>query len=110
MRPFGALHPIDQIPITPDTMGAVIISSAGAVVAFDWPTNGQLVAFSGGMDFYVNYQSTNAGVPTTNSSGTTLSSGINELNPTIRQVPAGSTGYSLTAATSGVVTTAFWRK
>lgn len=110
MRPFGALNPTDQIPVMPDTMGAAIVSSALAVVALDYPAGAHLIALSGEMDFVVNYFSTGVNIPTTNSGGTTASSGLNEMNPTIRQIPGGSTGYSLTARTSGVVTTAFWRK
>jgi hypothetical protein len=110
MRAFGSLHPTEQIPVIPDTMGSFIISSAGAVITTDWPAGAEIVAFSGEGNFYVNWLSTGARVPTTNSSGTTLSSDANELNPSVRQIPGASTGYSLTGASSGVVTAAFWGK
>ena len=111
MRPYGAANPIDQIPLIPDTVGAGIISSAGAIVTGDWPTNAQLVFFNSALDFWANYRTTGVNIPTTNSNGTTASSGMNVLNPGIRQIStADSTGYSLTAASSGVISIEFWRK
>lgn len=111
MRTYGALSPINGIPMPADTFGAVVISSAGAVATFDWPAGVQLAAFSGPMNFWVNWLSTNAAVPSTASAGTTVTSGANELNPTIRQVTTSlSTGYSVSADSSGVIGTAFWRK
>jgi hypothetical protein len=113
MRTYGALNPTDLIPTPPDTVGAAIISSAGAVVAQDWPsTEAHLIAFGSTMDFWANMASTDVNIPTTNSNGTTLSSGLNEyLRPgTIYQRIADSTGYSLTAPTSGVISLSFWRK
>ena len=110
MNPYGSLHPTDGIPVPSDTFGSAIISTAGAVVAQDWPTNAKMVAISAPMNFWMNWRSTGVNVPTTNSTGTTLSSGCNELNPTVRQIPGDSTGYSLTAASSGAISLQFWRK
>jgi hypothetical protein len=111
MRIFGARGVNDQIPMPPDTVGSVIVTTALAVVAQDWPSSAGYVLFSGTMDFYANFGSTGANVPSTNSTGVTLSSGLNELNPGLRSVSTGlSTGYSITAPTSGVVTASFWRK
>jgi hypothetical protein len=111
MRPYGALNPIDQIPQIPDTVGAAIISSAGAIVTADWPPGVGLAFFNSSGDFWVNFRSTGVAQPSTNSAGTTLSSGMNVLNPGIRQVSTGdSTGYSVTAGTSGPISIEFWKK
>lgn len=112
MRIYGALNPTHLIPMPPDTVGMAVISSAAAVVAQDWPTDAQLVAFGSTMGFWVNMVSTKANVPTTNQAGTTASSGLMEyVNAgTIYQILGGSTGYSVVAATSGVISLSFWRK
>lgn len=109
MRAYGSLNPKQDIPSPSDTFGSIIISSAGAVQASDWPTGAKRVAFSGEMNFYVNWASTKANIPTTFSSGTTVSSGMNELNPGVRNISTDlSTGYSIIAPTSGVITAQFW--
>lgn len=108
MKPISILHPTDLTPAVPDTVGAIIISSAAAVVAQDWPAGTDIALFAGTVDFYVNFASTSVAVPSTNSAGTTASSGLNELNPGIRQI-GGSTGYSITGPSSGVVTASFWK-
>ncbi len=112
MRTYGALNPINLIPNPPDTVGMAVIAAAAAVVAQDYPDNAHLVAFGSTMDFWANMESTGVNIPTTNQVGTTVSSGLNEyLRPgTIYQILAGSTGYSLTAPTSGVISLSFWRK
>ena len=109
MRSYGSINPLADTPIPADTFGAIIISTAGAVVANDWPTGARRVAFSGEMNFYVNWATTKAHAPTTASSGSTGSSEWNELNPGVRNISTSiSTGYSVTARTSGVVTAQFW--
>lgn len=113
MIPYSALHPTDLNPIPPDTVGSIIITTANAVVAQDWPTNAQIVTFSSTVPHYINWRSTSVTIPSTNQSGTTASSGLSEMNAgTItRQISTGtSTGYSITGATSGVVTLSAWRK
>lgn len=110
MSPYGSMHPTDQIPVPSDTFGAAIISSALAVVTADWPSGAKMIALSGTVNFWVNWRSTAAHVPSTNSPGTTLSSEANELNPTVRQIPGDSTGYSITGPSSGVVGLQFWKK
>lgn len=113
MRKDGTLNPTDQVPIRPDTIGTIIGTTAGVSVAFDWPSGVGLVTFAGNVPFIVNFASANAAVPTTNSSGTTLSSGLNEFVPTAvtRQISTGdSTGYSVAFPTSGFVTASFWQK
>lgn len=109
MRAYGSINPLFDTPNPSDTFGSIIISSALAVVAQDWPTGARRVAFSGEAPFYVNWASTKVNVPSTNSTGTTASSGGNELNPGVRNVSTNlSTGYSVTGRTSGVVTVQFW--
>lgn len=112
MRPYSALHPTEQLPVPPDTIGVAIITTAFAVVAQDWPTGARFVSFDSTASFYANLMSTAVNVPTTNSSGTTASSGLNAISAgnLLRQVSTGlSTGYSLTAPTSGVITASFWK-
>lgn len=111
MRSYGSINPNADIPTPSDTFGSIIVSSAGAIVAQDWPAGAQRVAFSGEMNFWVNWLSTKANIPTTNSSGTTASSGANELNPGVRNISTNlSTGYSVIAATSGLISAQFWRR
>lgn len=112
MRAYGVLHPTDLVPVPPDTVGVAIISTALAVVAQDWPSGAQIVTFGATMSFYANLGTTSVNVPSTNQSGTTVSSGLNEYVPpgATYQIPGASTGYSLTSPTSGVITMSFWRK
>lgn len=111
MRTYGALSPINQVPVPADIYQTAAISSAGAVAAFDWPAGVQLAGFIGQMNYFVNWASTKANLPSTNCSGTTLSSDANDMNPTLRQVNTGmSTGYSVTGDSSGIIVAALWRK
>lgn len=101
-------------PAFPDTLGVAIISTAAAVVAQDWPTDAGMVHFNVHADSWLNAWSTSVAIPTTNSAGTTSSTGQNLLlkagHEHIFQIPGVSTGYSVTAATSGVIGIAFWKK
>lgn len=114
MNTFGTNPLSGGNPVAPDTVGNAIISTAAAIVAQDWPTGGQLVHFNCTADSWVNLYSTGVTIPTTNSAGTTASSGLAVLlkagHEHVYQVPGASTGYSITAATSGVVNIEFWRK
>lgn len=107
-------NPVLGNPVFPDTLGVAVITTAGAVVAQDWPTSAQLVHFNVHADSWLNPWSTAVNIPTTNSSGTTVSSGQNVLlkagHEHVFQIPGISTGYSVTAATSGVIGVSFWRK
>lgn len=109
MRDYGALRNTELTPVPPDTVGTVVISSAGAVVAADWPALADLVLFSGTVDFYANLRSTGARVPSTNSVGSTNPLDLNELNPGVRQL-SNSTGYSIAGPSSGIVTVSFWSR
>lgn len=112
MKIDGTLHPTDQVPVNPDTIGTIIGTTAGAIVAFDYPAGAEIATWAGNVPFVLNGRSTGAQVPTTNSSGTTLSSGWNEFVPTAvtRQITGDSTGYSVAFPTSGFVTVSFWGK
>src|SRR3990167_5849730 len=90
-------------------VGAAIITTAGAVVAQNWPdvsgtygsTAQKFVIFDGSVMLAINMFSTGAAFPTTNSSGTTASSGLSFVQPAGHQhtyrIPSASTGYSITA-------------
>lgn len=107
------VNPLD-IAVIPDTVGAVVISSAGAVVAQDWPSGAQIVHFDLNINVWANLWSTAVSIPTTNSAGTTVSSGQNIAMRTghdhVFQIPGESTGYSITSLTSGEIAIQFWRK
>lgn len=118
MRAYGARSPIDQIPLPPDTIQTLLIAASSGQ-AMDWPTDAQLVRFSGQstagalLNFGVSLNSTRAAAP---SSG--LSTGSTDGgNPTIPvqgnrtlQIPPGSTGWSAAGLSSGYITAEVWRK
>lgn len=120
----GYMGNFDDIEIPANLVGSAIISTAGAVVAQDWPgatssgisgsTAARVVTFDANVALAINMFSTGAVFPTTNSAGTTASSGLSFLQPAGHQhtyrIPSSSTGYSLTAATSGVATISFWEE
>ena len=113
MRAIGTLHPTDSVPAFPDNVGIAVISSAGAVVAFDWPTGANLVGFDGHAAFYLHPRTTGVAVPTTSQAGSTsqnLSMRMNQAHDALYQIPGDSTGYSVTAETTGVIGMCFWRK
>lgn len=114
MRPYGSNNPLDNIPVPPDTVGVVVISTALAVVAQDWPDGASIVSFGTTNDqgFIFNSGSTEAAFPSTNSSGSTLSSGQNRniKHGYTEQIPSSSTGYSITSPTSATITLSFWKK
>lgn len=109
----------------PSHVGSAIITTAGAVVAQNWPTGftgstgAKVVQFSSEQAIVLNAYSTGAAYPTTNSVGTTGSTASNLTanvliaasgfdQPFIFRIPISSTGYSITARTSGVVSIGFW--
>lgn len=111
MRTYGSINPNADIPNPSDTWGTIVISSAGAIVANDWPTGAQRVAFVGPINFWVNWASTKVNVPSTAQAGSTASSNMNELNPGVRNMSTAlSTGYSILGETSGVIQAQFWRR
>lgn len=114
MRGYGIVNPNLDIPTPADTVGAAIVTTALAVVSGNWPANAQIGRFSSSNPFMLNMWSTGAAVPTTNSSGSTASTGRSVAvvpgQNGLFQVPGDSTGYSLTAGSSGHITTEFWSK
>ena len=113
MKTLGTLHPTNDTPIFPDNVGVAVISSAGAVVAQDWPSGAQLVGFDAPAAFWIHPRSTGVAVGTTSQAGSTsqnLSIRMNNGHERIFQIAAESTGYSITAETSGVIGLSFWRK
>lgn len=130
MRTYGALNPIDQISLPPDTVQTVLLTGGSSGQAMDWANStvgstavsAQLVRFtgmtSGGaqFNFMANLISTHAAVP---ASGTSITTGtsvgstgnnIPVLGVGMFQIPAFSTGYSVAAFTSGYVMAEVWRK
>lgn len=112
MRYYGGTDAFDY-PLVPDTIGVAVISSAAAVVAQDWPSGAHLVSIDAEMGIFLNLRSTAVSIPTTNSSGSTLTSGGSWYQPTGHnhkyRISALTTGYSITARTTGVVTLSFWK-
>lgn len=133
MRAYGALNPIDQVPMPPDTVATFLMTGGSSAQASDWfssgstalanagPSGPQIVRFTGItsvgsslFNFMVNMFSTLAvAVP---ASGTTVgmgaSSGVSHpvMGQAMFQVPGGSTGYSIAALTSGMVYVEMWKK
>jgi len=129
MRTYGALNPIDQIPVPPDTVTTFLMTGGSSAQAGSWLSSGSTVtanaavagvgivrltgmSSAGGAFFFsANLFSTAAAVP---ASGTTISaSGVNHpiaTGPLTFQVPGASTGFSFAAFTSGYVIMEQWRK
>lgn len=136
MRAYGALRPIDSIPLPPDTVATFVMTGGSSAQASDWFSSastaltqaGQLGANGPGIvrftgmtsagsslfNFMVNMYSTLAvPVPT---SGTTVGMGASSgvsipiYQQGMFQVPPQSTGYSIAALTSGLVFVEMWRK
>lgn len=108
MKGTGLTHPQDIIS-TPDTVQRAVLA-AGTGQAFDIPALGSYVIFGSNVDFLVRWGSTAAAVPTTSS--TAVSTDLTELNPTARNVgsTADTTGFSIIAATTGIVTMSWYTR
>lgn len=112
MRNIGPrLRPIDTVLVAPDTVATAILTTAGAVVAQDWPDGATIMHINNSVRVYFNPVSTSATIPTTNSIGSTATANRNI------QLGAGhqhyyyvndSTGYSIAGESSGVATIEFW--
>ena len=101
--PYGAL----SRPTT-DAIATCVFAAASSAHAFDIPAGAQDILFSATCDFYVAWGSTGVAVPAADSTAGSTAS-ISELNPTIRHCStANTTGISLIASSSGVVTMAFF--
>jgi len=129
MRAYGALSPIDQIPLPPDTVQTLLIAGSSGQ-AMDWAAStvgaasarAHLVRFTGfstagaQLNFMANLVSTHAGAPSSGTSvttGTTAGSTGNNipvLGQGTFQVPPWSTGFSVAALSSGYVMAEVWKK
>lgn len=103
----GTGVPIQSILTRPDFTQAVVFA-AGTGQAFDVPTGMAFVAFSSNVDFWVQYGSTAATIPT---SSTTAGTSSPELNPTIRNIQSTATtsGISLISASTGVCSMTWYK-
>jgi hypothetical protein len=131
MRVYGALSPIDGIPLPPDSVQTLFMTGGSSAQAMDWPGApanaaagaAHLVRFSGMTtgsalyNFMVNLVSTHAAIPTSGSSvttGTTAGSTGNNIpvigDGRIFQIPPWSTGWSAAGLSSGYVIAEVWRK
>ena len=110
MRPYGALHPTELIPVPPDTVGVANISTALAVAAFDFPSGADLVAFGSTANFWCDMQSTSVAIPTTTENGSTSVLSEYLRDGVMYQIPGDSTGGSITAASSGIISLSYWSR
>ena len=119
-RAVGALQPTDNIPLPADVMIHFLMTGGSSAQSADYPTGAQIMRITpystaGGSFFgFLCPGSTSAAVA---SSGTTqssaASSGLSSIPIPFQlsfQVPGGSTGFSIAAYTSGVVSVEFWKK
>lgn len=119
-RAVGALQPTDNIPVPPDVLSHFLMTGGSSAQSADYPTGAQIMRITpyttaGGSFFcFLCPGSTSATVA---SSGTTqssaASSGVSSIPIPFQlsmQIPGGSTGYSVAAYTSGVVSVEFWKK
>jgi len=121
MRTAGVLHPTDanNIPI-PSDVQAKFPLAANTPLAADWPAGSDIArvtgvtTLGGPLAFYFNDGSTKASSAADSSftSGTSQSSGLSSYVVGSRdfQIPGTSTGFSLAAASSGVVSVEVWGK
>jgi hypothetical protein len=131
MRAYGALSPIDQISLPPDTVHTILLAG-GTAQSRDWESSASsagaaavgahLVRFSGistagvTLNFHANMISTHVVLPTSGTSittGTTAGSTGNSLpvlGERTLQIPSWSTGWSVIARSSGYVLAEIWRK
>lgn len=109
MRKYGILEP-PRHPVSPEYVAIAKISSAGAVIAQDYPDGAHLVRFGSEAGFFFNHASTAIAAPTTSWSASTASSLAIEYlsNGDTRQIVSGSTGYSVTSNSSGYISLSFW--
>lgn len=121
MRTYGALNPIDGIPVVPDTIISKKLT-VNTLEVFDVPAGAQLARVTfGSTDAgnvgFINWGSTKASVPTTAYPASTISTqGSSEFNipigvePKLYQVSTGlTTGFSVIAPSSGFLCVEFWK-
>ena len=128
MRFSGMLHPTEGVTVTPDTVFTFALA-AGVAQAQDWLSSAStavanaaaagaaLVRLTGisssgsPLLFAANLSCTAAAAPSSGlSSGGSTNANIIATGPTMYQVPGGSTGLSVCAASSGFVMVEQWDK
>lgn len=120
MRGIGSLHPTEGITVPSDVVAIVIGTSAGAVIAQDYPSGGtatgssrpHIMIISSQVPMFFRDGTTGAAIPATNGTtpGSTAHGGAFISQSAMYQIPAGSTGYSVAFPTSGIATIEFFRK
>lgn len=113
MKTIGSLHPTEDVPLVPENIAICVISTAGAIVAQDYPAGAQIMHFDAHATIYFHPSSTGVAIPTTSQVGSTSQNRVMRLNNGHEgkyQIPADSTGYSITSETSGITGIQFWRK
>lgn len=121
MKPPGVLHPTDGISIpTPSDTQAKFALVAATAQAADWPAGTKTARVTGvttlgaAFAFYFNDGSTKASsaADSSFSSGTSQTSNLNSYVFGSRefQIPGTSTGFSLAAASCGIVSVECWGK
>jgi len=107
MKKIGKLQPTANARSAPDTVATVVVSSAGAITAADYPTGASLMKMDTDTAAFVNLTSTAVHLPAASIAATTSSSGLIEaVSPQqdkLWQIN-GSTGYSVTAETTAIIT------
>ena len=109
MKGIGTLHPTEVLP-APDVVHTIVFAAASSAHAKDWPSGANTAIFGADCNFFVQLASTNVVLPTSDlTTGSTAGHGFagssvaQEMNPTGRRIPGGSTGYSAIAETSGIL-------
>ena len=110
MREFSSRNPRQLIPVPPDTVAVAVVSSAGAVVAQDWPTGAEIVAFGSTQNFWLDMGSTSVAIPAASTAGSTAAPSELLRDGTFYQIPGDSTGYSLTAGAAATISLSFWKR
>ena len=128
MRFIGTLHPTDGAPVAPDTVFTFALA-AGVAQTQDWLSSGSTVVANAALAgaglvrltgvsssgtpllFTANLSCTAAAAPSSGlSSGGSTNANVTITGPTMYQVPGGSTGLSVCAASSGYVMVEQWEK
>ena len=95
-----------------DTIATLIGSTAGTVIAQDYPTDAKYMHISSDTRLYINQVSTSATIPTTTTAPSTATATLNYMHNAghehIYYIPTNSTGYSVAFESSGKATIEFW--
>lgn len=123
MRAYQALF--NDIPTPPDSVQTMLLTGGSSGQIMDWPsTLAQIARFTGyttlgaGLTIFANLTAVGATVPTSGSSittGTSANSTGNNIpviagSPREFLIPAGSTGFAVSALTSGYAVVETWKR